>query len=190
MLLTFKPDEPEYLLRQATVRFNIGNYRLALGQYAEALELYQLAQAVGLDAARDSDDAHAQYTLALFETKLAQTLFKVGKVEEARVLFLKCAKVLKVLLERDGSLRTEYALGHNAVRLGELYAHLAHNPRASREAQLELWHQSRDSLQRGVASLQKVTASATLQAIDMIVVNDGVGSLARVDATLAKLQQQ
>ena len=190
MLLTFKPNEPEYLLRQATARFNIGNYRLALGQYAEALELYRLAQPVGLVAARDSDDAHAQYMLALYETKLAQTLFKTGKVEEARVLFLKCTKVLEALLARDGSLRTEYALGHSAVRLGELYAHLAMTSRESGSAQIDLWKKAHDYLQQGVASLQKVTASATLQAIDMIVVNDGVASLAHVDATLAKLQQQ
>ena len=190
MLLTFKPNEREYQLRQAAGRFNIGNYRLALGQYAEALELYQLGTATALDAARDSDDAHAQYTLALFETKLAQTLFKLGKVEEARVLFLKCAKVLEALLARDGSLRTEYALGHNAVRLGELYAHLAENSRGVRDAQLDLWKKARGYLQQGVTSLKKVTASATLQAIDMIVVNDGVASLARVEATLARLQPQ
>jgi eukaryotic-like serine/threonine-protein kinase len=189
MLLTFKPNEREYQLRQAAGRFNIGNYRYALGQYAEALELYQLGTATALAAARDSDDAHAQYTLALFETKLAQTLFKLGKVEEARVLFLKCAKVLEALLARDGSLRTEFALGHNAVRLGELYAHLAAKSRESRTVQLDIWIKARDYLQQGVTSLKKVTASATLQAIDMIVVNDGVASLARVDATLARLQQ-
>ncbi len=189
MLLTFKPNEREYQLRQAAGRFNIGNYRYALGQYAEALELYQLGTATALDAARDSDDAHAQYTLALFETKLAQTLFKLGKVEEARVLFLKCGKVLEALLARDGSLRTEYALGHNAVRLGELYAHLAAKSRESRTVQLDIWIKARDYLQQGVTSLKKVTASATLQAIDMIVVNDGVASLARAEATLASLQQ-
>ncbi len=189
MLLTFKPNEREYQLRQAAGRFNIGNYRYALGQYAEALELYQLGTATAQDAARDLDDAHAQYTLALFETKLAQTLFKLGKVEEARVLFLKCAKVLEALLARDGSLRTEFALGHNAVRLGELYAHLAANSRESRTVQLDTWIKARDYLQQGVTSLKKVTASATLQAIDMIVVNDGVASLARADATLARLQQ-
>ena len=110
------------------------------------------------------------------------------KSEEARVLFLKCAKVLEMLLERDGSLRTEYALGLNAVRLGELYAHLAVNSREGRDAQLDLWKKARDYLQRGVTSLKKVTASATLQAIDMIVVNDGVASLARADAMLAKLK--
>jgi non-specific serine/threonine protein kinase/serine/threonine-protein kinase len=176
-LLTFKPDDPEYLQRQASVRFNIGNYRYARGHYAEALELFQSATPFVVSAARDPDDASAQYTLALFETKRAQALFKTGKVEEARVLFLKCEKVLETLLARDGSLRTEYALGHNAVRLGELYAHIGH------------WVEARDYLQRGVASLKKVTASAKLQAIDMIVVNEGMASLARVEATLAKLQQ-
>ena len=158
------------------------------GQFAEALELYQLATPYAAHAARDPDDASAQYTLALYETKLAQTLFRSGRIEEARTLFLKCAKVLETLLARDGSLRTEYALGHNAVRLGELYAHLAGNARQSRAAQLDLWKKAHDNLQRGVASLEKVTASASLQAIDMIVVNEGIASLARADAALAKFQ--
>ncbi len=187
-LLTFKPDEPDYLQRLSTARFNIGNYHYARGQFAEALELYQLATPYAARAARDPDDASAQYTLALYETKLAQTLFRSGRIEEARTLFLKCAKVLETLLARDGSLRTEYALGHNAVRLGELYAHLAGNARQSRAAQLDLWKKAHDNLQRGVASLEKVTASASLQAIDMIVVNEGIASLARADAALAKFQ--
>jgi len=89
--------------------------------------------------------------------------------------------------ERDKSLRTEYALGVNGVRLGELYAHLAENSRAGRGAQLELWRQARDSLQRGVASLQDVTANATLPSVDLVDVRDGVALLARVDATLAKI---
>ncbi len=127
--------------------------------------------------------------MALYETKLADTLFNLGKIDEAQALFLKCAKVLEQLLQRDGSLRTEYALGHNAVRLGELYAYLAVKSRGGRGAQLELWTEARDSLQQGVTSLKKVTASATLQAIDQIVVDDGVASLARAEATLVKLKQ-
>ncbi len=67
-------------------------------------------------------------------------------------------------------------------------SHLAANSRGGRDAQLDLWKKARDYLQQGVTSLKKVTASATLQAIDMIVVNDGVSSLARVETTLAKLQ--
>ena len=74
----------------------------------------------------------------------------------------------------------------NAVRLGELYAHLAEMSRAGRSAQLDLWRQAHGSLQHGVASLQNVTAHATITAIDMIDVRDGVASLARVNATLAK----
>ena len=73
------------------------------------------------------------------------------------------------------------------MRLGELYAHLAAKSHGSRDTQLALWLKARDQLQRGVTSLKKVTASATLQAIDMIVVNDGVASLARAEAKLAHL---
>jgi eukaryotic-like serine/threonine-protein kinase len=185
-LMKLKPNEPDNLIRLSTSRFNLGNYEYARGRYVEALELYELAVPVARDDARNAEDANAQYRLALYETKLAQTLLKLRKIEEARVLLLRCAKILQTLLERDGSLRTEYAVGLNAVRLGELYAHLAGNPRLSREKQLDLWHQARDSLQRGVTSLQKVTANAKLQEIDMEVVNDGVASLARAEGALAR----
>ena len=139
------------------------------------------------EAALDPDDIRAQYTQALYQTRLAHALFETGNVEKARVLFLECDKILVAVFERDNSLRTQYALGVNAVRMGELYAHLAENSRAGRNTQLDLWRQARDSLQRGVTSLQNVTAHATLTSGDMIDVTDGVASLARVDATLAKL---
>ncbi len=72
---------------------------------------------------------NAQYTRGLFETKLAQALIKTGRIEEARALLLTSGKILSTVLERDGSLRTEYAVGLNAVRLGELYAQLANTSR-------------------------------------------------------------
>ena len=80
-------------------------------------------------AALDPDDVRAQYTLGLYQTRLAQALFKTGNIEKARVLFLECDRILEAVFERDNSLRTQYALGVNAVRLGELYAHLAENSR-------------------------------------------------------------
>jgi hypothetical protein len=138
-------------------------------------------------AALDPDDVRAQYTLALYQTRFAHALFKTGSVEKARTLFLECEKILDEVFKRDNSLRTQYAVGVNAVRLGELYAHLAANSRAGDNAQLILWHKSRDTLQRGVASLNNVMASATLPSVDMVDVQDGVALLARVDATLAKL---
>jgi len=73
----------------------------------------------------------------------------------------------------------------NAVRFGELYAHLAEISRAGRVAQLELRRQARDSVRRGLASLQNVTAHATLTSGDMLDVSDGVALLANLDAALA-----
>ena len=108
-LLKFKPDHPEYLRGLAASRFNLGNLRLARGEYAEALELYRLASAMALDVASDLDDANAQYRVAMYESKFALALFKTGKVERARILLVKCAKVLEELLARDGSLRTDRA---------------------------------------------------------------------------------
>ena len=141
------------------------------------------------EAARDPDNGRAQYTLALYQTRLAHSLFETGSLEKARLLFLDCDRILVKVFEQDNSLRTQYALGVNAVRLGELYAHLAENSRAGRVSQLGLWRQARDSLQHGVASLQNVTAHATLTSGDMVDVTDGVASLARVEATLARLEK-
>ena len=86
-------------------------------------------------AALDPDNVRAQYSFALYQTRFAHALFKTGNVEKARVLFLECDRILAEVFKRDNSLRTQYALGVNAVRLGELYAHLAEKfPRGSRRA--------------------------------------------------------
>ena len=187
-LLALKPNEFEYQVRLAGTRYNIGLHHAFRKKFEEALVWYEQAWPVGVkEAALDPDNVRAQYTLALYQTRLAHALFETGSIEKARLLFLDCDRILVGVFERDNSLRTQYALGVNAVRLGELYAHLAEHSRAGRNPQLELWRQARDALQRGVASLQNVTAHATLTSGDMIDVTDGVASLARIDAVLAKL---
>ena len=187
-LLALKPNQSEYQVRLAGTRYNIGLHLSYRRKFEEALVWYEQAWPVGVkEAALDPDNIRAQYTLALYQTRLAQALFKTGNVERARLLFLDCDRILVEVFEQDNSLRTQYALGVNAVRLGELYAHLAENSRAGRSAQLDLWRQARDSVQRGLASLQNVTAHATLTSGDMIDVTDGVASLARLDGVLAKL---
>jgi eukaryotic-like serine/threonine-protein kinase len=188
MLLKLKPNEPDYQGRLAGTRYNIGLHLSYRKKFEEALLLYEQAWPVGAkEAARDPDNVRAQYSLALYQTRLAHALFKTGSIERARALFLDCDAILAEVYKRDNSLRTQYALGVNAVRLGELYAHLAEQSRAGRSAQLDLWGQARESLQRGLASLKNVTAHATLSSGDMIDVTDGSASLARVEATLAKL---
>jgi tetratricopeptide (TPR) repeat protein len=186
-LLALKPNNSEYQGRVAGTRYNIGLRLASRGKFEQALALYELAVPVAAKAAAlDPDDVRAQYTLALYQTRMAQALFMTGSIEKARTLFLECGRSLDGVFERDKSLRTEYALGVNAVRLGELYAYLAESSRAGRGARLDLWRQARDSLHRGVASLQNVTANATLSSVDMVDVRDGVALLARVDAALAK----
>jgi tetratricopeptide (TPR) repeat protein len=187
-LLALKPDEFENQVRLAGTRYNIGLHLTYRKKFEEALGWFEQAWPVGVkEAALDRDNIRAQYTLALYQTRFAHALFETGSIEKARLLFLDCDRILVEVFEQDNSLRTQYALRVNAVRLGELYAHLAENSRAGRSAQIELWRQARDSLQRGVTSLKNVTAHATLTSGDMIDVTDGVALLAGVDATLAKL---
>jgi non-specific serine/threonine protein kinase/serine/threonine-protein kinase len=188
-LLALKPNDAGYQGRLAGTRYNIGLQLLARRRFEQALPLFEQAVPVGLAAAAmDPDDARAQYSLALYQTRLAYASFMTGKIEQARSLFLECDRILVRVFERDKSLRTEYALGVNAVRLGELYAHLAEKSHAGGAAQLDLWRQAHDSLRRGVAAIENVTAHATLSATDMIEVREGVASLARVDAARVKLQ--
>ena len=179
---------PDYQVRLSGSHLNIGNILYARGQYEEALSLYRLALPAAVRAALDTDNINAQYTRGLVETKLAQALMKTGRIEEARALLLASGKILGTVLERDGSLRTEYAVGLNAVRLGELYAQLAETSRNGREAQLGLWREAQVSLRRGVASLQKVSDNAALQAIDKAPLRDGAAALARANSALAELQ--
>ena len=186
-LLARNPDSPEFQQRLATVRHNTANVLYARGDFAAAVELYRKAAAVAARFAQDAGDSNAQYTLGLFETHLAQALFKTGKVEEARVLHLASSKRLGEALERDGSLRTEYAVGVSALGLGEIYAYLAEQSRAGREARIDLWRQALDSLQRGMASVNKVRAHAKLTYYDMVPVRDGEAAMARADAALARL---
>jgi len=187
MLLKLKPNDLEYQGRLAGTRYNVGLHLSYRRKFAEALAWYEQALSVGAKAAAlDPDNVRAQYAVALYQTRLAHALFKTGSIERARTLFLDSDRILAEVFKRDNSLRTQYALGVNAVRFGELYAHLAEISRAGRVAQLELRRQARDSVRRGLASLQNVTAHATLTSGDMLDVSDGVALLANLDAALAK----
>jgi len=188
-LVTLQPNEPRFQQRVAMAHFNMANILWARGKYAASLELFRLAAPAVVKAAQDSNDSSAQFTMALVESGRARALSRTGNIEEARMLFLKCEKVLTTVLQHDGSLRTEFALGQNAVRLGELYVHLAQNTHES-DAPRALWEQARDSFQRGVTSLQRVTANAVLEADDQAVLKDGVTGLAHVNATIAGLESQ
>ena len=188
MLLKLKPNDAEYQGRLAAARYNFGLHLSS----AESSRKHSSGTSRRCPWRRKPPrwipTMFARNTRSRSIKRVLRTpLFKTGSIEKARALFLDSDRILADVFKRDNSLRTQYALGVNAVRLGELYAHLAETSRAGRSAQLDLWRQARDSLQRGVASLQNVTAHATLTSGDMIDVTDGVASLARVDATLAKL---
>ena len=170
-MLALRPDNPDYQRRIARSRFNIANLLLARGLYAEARDLYRMGVPAIEKAAEDTDDAEAQYTLGMYESAYAWTLFKTGDSGGARALLLKCEKLFDEQLKHDGSLRSEYAVGQNAIRLGVLHA------------ELERPQSARDYLQRGIASIQKVENQAALEAADLLILDEGVATLARLNAT-------
>jgi len=186
-LLALKPDEFEYQDRLSTTRYNLGLQWATRGKFDQAIMLYEQALPLAVKAAaKDSENVRAQYVLALYQTRYAHALFKTGHVEKAQTLFLDCDRILNRVFERDNSLRTQYALGVNSVRLGELYVHLAEKSRPDRSAELSYWRQARSSLQHGLASLKNVTDHASLPSSDMVDINDGGALLARVDVALVK----
>ena len=171
-LIALAPDNAAYRITLARTQGNLARQLAAQGDYADALVLYQRASPVLRAAAADPNDARAHWVSALIDSALADTLFHLGRVDEARPMLLRCHEVLSRLQAQSPSLRVEYALGHNGVRLGVLYAHQGH------------WRQARDTLQPAVAALQHVVANVAIEPLDMRAVDEGVAALARVEARL------
>ena len=171
-LITLAPDNAGYRVTLARTRGNLARQLAAQGDYSNALSLYQLASPVLRAAASDPNDARAHWSSALIDSALANTLFHLGRIDEARPILLRCHEVLSRLQSQSPSLRVEYALGHNGVRLGVLYAHQGQ------------WRQARDTLRPAVAALQHVVANVAIEPLDMRAVDEGVAALARVEARL------
>jgi non-specific serine/threonine protein kinase/serine/threonine-protein kinase len=182
-LVALAPDDTEHLFNLALAQFNLGRLLAAHGDFAAALESYRPATAVLTERAKDPNDARSHYLSAMMDSGLAEALFKVGKVEDAKAILVRCDQVFKGLLAGGGTLRIDFAYGQNAVRLGELYVtHALHAPGASA---LSYWQQAQRVLAPGVAALQKVAAAVALEPMDKAVIDAGVAALARAEAATA-----
>jgi hypothetical protein len=140
-----------------------------------------------VDAASDPNDARANWMSAMVQSAYAGVLFELGRVDEARPILIRCHDTLHGLQSQSPSLRVEYALGHNGVRIGVLYSALASNPGLGPAARLGYWRQARNALQPAVAALQHVVANVAIEPIDMVALETGLAALARVEAALAQL---
>jgi tRNA A-37 threonylcarbamoyl transferase component Bud32/tetratricopeptide (TPR) repeat protein len=185
-LLALKPGDAIYQRRQAVGNYNLARHLVHAGHNAEAVELYRLAAAPLARAAADPNDSEAQHTSALFNSGLARALFLTGHVDEARRLFERSAEVLATINKSGSTLRIEYAFGQNAVRLAEVYAHLAADPRTQAGARAGYWRQAHVLFEQGLASLNKVTSTVSIEPMDFVVLTDGIAGLARAKAALAK----
>jgi tetratricopeptide (TPR) repeat protein len=186
-LLALHPDSEDYQRRLASARQNLARWLAVTGHHPEALQLFQLAAQTAAHLAEDPNDGQAQYFSALIHSALAGELLAAGKIDEARVILLRCAEVLQRLVESGNTLRIEYAFGNNAVRLGQLYTTLATGRAVGSDRRATYWRQSRDYFEQGVASLHKVTSAVAIERIDQRAVTEGVAGLARAEAELAKL---
>ncbi len=184
------PANNTYQAALSRTRYNLARMLYANAEYPTALELYRLAAAAAATAARDPNDQGSQYRSALMNSGVAQALFAMGRVEEARTILMRCEEVLARLTQQGGTLRIMYARGHNHVRLGILYESLANSPGLSAHARLELWRKARGALQAGVGELQKVTAVVAIEPMDRAALTAGVAGLAQAEAVLAAHQDQ
>jgi hypothetical protein len=156
--------------------------RAALGRTAETLAALDRLLAVGTEFLRaHPNDEHALSMMSdvynnssVLDSALADTLFELGRVAEAKAILLECHAVLDRLQKQSTSLRVEYAFGQNGVRLGVLYGSLANDPKLSPATRLGYWRQSQESLRWAVASLQKVTASVAIEPLDRKVLDAGL----------------
>ncbi len=183
-LVALAPDDPTHRFDLALGQFNLARQLAAHGDFAAALDLYLPATAVLSERARDASDARSNYLSAMMHSGLAETLFKLGRVQEARGMLVRCDAVLKGLLAGGGTLRIDFAYGQNAVRLGALYS--AQAARAKSAAALAYWQQARGVLVPGVTALQKVAAAVALEPMDKELIDNGVAMLARAEAAIGK----
>ena len=185
-LVALVPTSARYRSALAITQYNLGRQLAAQNDFTSALTLFQRASPVLRAAATDPNDARARWVSALADSGLAATLFELGRVEEAKVLLLECHTLLDRLQQQSPSLRIEYALGQNGVRLGVLYSSLANDPKLSPATRLGYWRQAQDCLRQAVASLQKVAASVAIEPLDRKVLDSGIAALARAESALAK----
>ena len=184
-LVMVAPESIAYRVGLALTRSNVGRQLLAHGEVAAALPLFELSAPVLRARAEDPNDARAHYLSALVDSGFAAALFATGRVEEARALLLRSQSILERLQTQGASLRVEFALGQNGVRLGQLYSSLADNPKLGVAARAALRRQAKSSLQQGVKSLQHVTQNVAIEPLDKAVLDTGLAELRRVDAALA-----
>jgi tetratricopeptide (TPR) repeat protein/tRNA A-37 threonylcarbamoyl transferase component Bud32 len=185
-LVALVPNSARYRAALARTQQNLARQLAAQNDFTGALTLHQLSSPVLRAAAADPNDARAHWASALADSHLAATLFELGRVDEAKAILLECQAVLDRLQKQSPSLRIEYALGQNGVRLGVLYSSLANNPKLSPATRLGYWRQAQDSLRQSVASLQKVAASVALEPLDRKVLDAGIAALARAESAIAK----
>jgi tetratricopeptide (TPR) repeat protein len=186
-LTAVAPDNAQHRLALARSRANIARRLADRGDYTGALSLYLLAIPVMREAAADPNDARANWMSAMVQSAYAGVLFDLGRVDEARPILIKCHAVLHRLQAQSPSLRVEYALGHNGVRLGVLYGSLAGNPKLGAASRRDYWQLARDTLRPAVAAIQNVVSNVAIEPLDQKALDIGMAALARSEAAITAL---
>ncbi len=179
-LVSMSNDSMKRRRSLAETRFNLADAYNNHGDYPQALALLALASPVLAERTSDADDAAAQYESAMVDTALARSLFRVGRVEEARVMFVKSVRIMDELSRRESTLAIDFTRAQAGVWLGELYEHLANTPKLGAAARLAYRRQAQDSLRHGVELAKKVNASIKLEGFNRKVLDDGEAALARM----------
>ncbi len=185
-LIALEPGNLRYHWSLAETRANLAESFYNSGEYARAIEVYRQAAAVTREKAGDPNDANARWVDTLVHLGLASTLVKTGGFDEAGVLFANAEKLLLAMEKSADSLPVQFYLGLAGIRGGERYVALAANPRLSASEQLSHWRKARDSLSPGVVRLKKVGESVVLTGANKELLDEGIASLAKAEAAVAR----
>ncbi len=169
-LIELDPDSLMFRVSLAETQFNLADAYYIHGDYAPALEHYQLASPVLAERAQDAGDARALLLSLLNDTGLARSLFKLARAEEAETVYKRLEPLLTQLAKDYDNMRVSFAVAQMKVRYGELLGARGD------------WRQAYPMLVDGAARLARIVEAVSLDGVNRQLVEDSVTLLAQAEA--------
>jgi tetratricopeptide (TPR) repeat protein len=184
-LAALKPDDFKYAEGLRVARYTLATFQTSVGDDAGALQQLELVvPQFEARAAEDPADARAQYVYAKAANEYGRALSKVGRVEDARKVFLRSRDALRMQERTHGDIRVMFARAEAEIALGQLYARLANAAPAKSHRALYYWREARESLDSGIGGARKFDESIKLMGDERKMLDDAIAELGRVESTL------
>jgi tetratricopeptide (TPR) repeat protein len=168
-------------------RFNIAFVLNEKADYRGALESARKAQQLLPALQADAKNKQARIDGANLAWPLGRALLELGRVDEAKGVFEEAFAELESIVKESDTLKVHYLLGTSAFGLGETHARLAGQSKTSRATRLAELRHAEHWFGVAIPHFERVTASITLDHMDMKPVNGAIAGLALVRAEIAKL---